>query len=986
MKSKHIILLGLIALFTIPSIAYAGLTGVLAGKLIDANGNPIPGVTITVTSENLQGVRFDTTSANGMYRMPELPPGLYTVTAELEGMQTIERRDIRVSVNSTTKIDFTMEMSKFEETFIVVGEQPILDVKSATVKSTIERTVTERLPASDTLFAAFAMSGGITGAGNVRVHGGANTDNLYLFDGVDTTDPVTSTFGANLNADAIEEVEVMTGGFSAEYGRSMGGIVNAVTKSGGNEFHGIVRLKYNNSSWHDDYEHPQAEQDFSFWDPTVTLEGPILKDKLWFMVTYNYFDRPADGRTIGFYGADFDNPDDLAKINQDRVFHLPYAKLTFQPSQSHKIVVNYSGETATIHNTTGDPEYNTPESWNKQEQGGPFYSLEWTWLYNSNLFFVARAGTTFGILNNVPESGDSNSPHFFDTYEQVHYNGSETWNEEERDRTQLNFSATYFIEDLAGTHEFKSGLEWQTFKHDDYSITPGNASYTINNNPNDPDAWQDSTRVLYINPGSAVSTGDYMAFFLQDNWSIRDNLTLNLGARYEYTIYKNDDGDSSVPAWTWGQFRAESYRNPDGSFKNYADMKFDNMIAPRVGVNWDIFSDGKSVVHAFYGRFYNPFDLSLPSQMFQPFSANNTATKTQEYIGPEWHDSDRDGIPDEDYFFSDANWETYEQDSPDAWNLIDPDIEAEYTDEYMIGFEQELLDKFTVGVSYTHRETNNMIEDTGIFTDADGNIVWTYLGGVNDDFSGIDPSKDYDPLSGRNGIYDHHLYYVTNAKGSTREYHGIEISAKARLKNYDLQASYTYSKAEGSVTEAQAGYDGISQFSGQFDTWATSQNLFGELPWSAKHYLKIAGSAHYDITDWYELSLGVNGFLRSGYPYSKRMIPPRTFDPSDPTNDPNDRDTWTGRPPYNDRAWYFPDGRGSYDLPSVASWDVSLQNSLKFGKWGSLTVIFDVFNVFNAQTITSETDTYNPAHPENFGQANDWADPRTYTLSFKYSF
>jgi outer membrane receptor protein involved in Fe transport len=985
MQHKKIILFVLIALLSVGTAVHAGLTGVLAGKTTDKDGNPIPGVTITVTGENLPGVRLDTTSVNGMFRMPELPPGIFTVRAELMGMQTMERKMVKVTLNSTTRVDFTMEMTPFEETVVVVGETPILDVKAATVKTTIERSVTERLPGSDDLFAAFSMSGGITGGGNVRVHGSARTDNLYLFDGVDTTDPVTSTFGANLNADAIEEVEVQTGGFAAEYGRAMGGIVNAVTKSGGNEFHGIIRMKYVDSEWHSDDQHPQAAEEYDYWEPTVTLEGPILKDKLWFMITYDYLNRESTGRGIGFYGADFNNPDDLTTIKQDREFHLPYAKVTFQPNQSHKFVLNYSGEDATIHSITGDPQYDTPETLNKQVQGGPFYSFEWTWLYSSELFFVSRVGLTEGILDNYPEFEDLESPAFHDNYQQQNYNGSTEWGEENRDRVQLNLVGNYFVEDWAGAHEFKGGLEWQNFKHDDYKIVPGGAHYTINNDPDDPDSWREATRVQYINPGTASVSGEYTALFFQDNWSIHDNFTVNLGLRYETTQFENDDGDSSVPSWDWGNFHADSYRNEDGSFKNYTDMKFNDMLAPRFGLNWDLFGNGKSVVHAFYGRFYNPFNLSLPD-MFQPFSANNLAEREQEYSGPEWHDADRDGLPDEDYFYDDENWTTFAEASPDAWNMLDPNIEAEYTDEYLIGYEHEITEQFSIGINYTHRKTNEMLEDVGLFTDDDGNIVWTYLGGVNEDFSGVDPNKDYDPRRGTDGDYSHHLYYVTNAEGCTREYNGIEINARARLKHYDLQASYTYSKAEGSVTEEQPGFDGVSQFSGQYDTWATSQNLFGELPWSARHYLKLAGSVHYDLTDWYEISFGVNGFYRSGYPYSKRRNPPRTYDPDDPENDINDRTTWTARAPYYDRAWYHPDGRGTYDLPGVSLWDVSLQNSFRFGKWGNLTVIFDVENVLDNQCITSETDTFNPNHPERFGQANHWAPPREYRLSFKYAF
>ncbi len=993
MHLRKLFALGLMALLIGGGTAYAALTGVIAGKVTDADGNPIPGVTITVTGANLPGERIDVTSQAGTFRMPELAPGSYDLKAELMGMQTIQQTGIKVSVNSTSTVNFAMEMQKLQETVVVQAEAPVIDVKAATVKTTIEREVTERLPGSDDLFAAFSMSGGITGSGNVRVKGSAQTDNLYLFDGVDTTDPVTSTFGANLNADAIAEVEVQTGAFAAEYGRARGGIVNAVTRSGGNDFHGIIRLKYVNSDWQADSDHPTAEDEYDYWEPTVTFEGPILKDKIWFMLTYQYTNIDLNSQTIGRYGADPNNPDDYVNIDQSRTFHLPYAKITFQPVQSHKIVVNYSGEDAVIKGTSGAAAENLPETYNEQTQGGPFYSIEWTWLYSPSLFFITRAGASFGILDSVPATEDISNYRngsFYDTYYQQFYNNSDSWSEDERDRTQLSFIANYFVEELGGSHEFKAGAEMHTMTRDNYSARPGGASFIITQvpvgDPNNPDYYTgtDATRNIYFNAGTATESGRYIGAFIQDTWSVLDNLTFNIGLRYETSTFYNDDDESSVPAWQWGQFEASSYLNPDGSHKRYADMKFDDMLAPRFGVNWDVFGNGKTSVSGFWGRFYNPFDLSLPG-MFQPFAANNVANRQQEYTGPMWSDRDKDGIPDEDFFFDDNNWVTTEEDEEGDWNLIDPNIEAEYSDEYTVGIEQEILPNFTVNVNYSHRESNDMLEDTGIFVDEDGNIVWTYLGGVKDDFSGLDPNKKFDPRD--NGKdYSKHLYYVTNAEGSTREYSGLEINAVARQKNWDLQASYTYSKAEGAVTEAQPGYTGIAQFSGQFDTYGTTYNLYGELPWSARHYFKLAGSVHYDFTDWYELSFGVNAFVRTGYYYSKRSAPPFTYDPDKPDNDINDPSTWTGRPPYRSYPWSFPEGRGGYELPSFYNIDVSLQNAFSFGKWGTATVLFDVENVTDYQGIVSESEVYNPNKPELFGQADGWGTPRVYRLSLKYAF
>ncbi|MCD4655672.1 TonB-dependent receptor, partial [bacterium] len=769
-----------------------------------------------------------------------------------------------------------------------------------------------------------------------------------------------------------------------------------VTKSGGNEFHGVFRLKYMTSDWKEDYEHPLAgTTEFDYWEPTVTFEGPIIRDKLWFMVSYNYSNLEGTKKVLGFYGADYSNPDELVSINADREFLLPYAKLTFQPNQDHKFVVNYSGEEATLNNRTGDELTDTPEVFNSQEQGGPFYSFEWTWLTSPNLYFIARVGSTFGILDNVPftKTGtDHRDASFYDTFEAQTYNNSPSWSEEERNRFQLSFTASYFVDEMMGQHEFKTGMEYHDFEHVEFNQKPGGASYIITQNPvgdpDNPDSYfgDDATREMFINPGSAESSGEYYSFYIQDDWAITDSITLNLGLRYELAEYFNNDGDTDMPAWTWGNFAASEFKNPDGSYKETAPMKFDDMLAPRIGFNWDVFGNGKTALHAFYGRFYNPFDLSLPGLMFQPFSADNTATRNQQYTGPQWTDMDKDGIPDEDFFFDDANWETTSEAEEGDWNLIDPNLESEYTDEIAIGIEHEIMENFSLGVAYTHRETNDMVEDTGIFVDEDGNIVWTYLGGVKDDFSGLDPNKKFDPRDDGSD-FAKHLYYITNAEGNVREYDGLEINARARRDSWDLQASYTIAKAEGSVIENQeGGGSGVAQFSGQYDTYQTTDNLFGELPWSCRHYVKIAGSYHFDVTDFYEMSFGVNAFWRSGYHYSKRMKPADTYDPDDPANDINDPSTWTGRPPYRMWSWSFPEGRGGYELPSFYTIDISWQNTIKFGRFGAATLIFDIENITDHQAIIAEAEDFNPRKPDLFGNATHWSGPRDYRVSLKYSF
>jgi hypothetical protein len=282
-----------------------------------------------------------------------------------------------------------------------------------------------------------------------------------------------------------------------------------------------------------------------------------------------------------------------------------------------------------------------------------------------------------------------------------------------------------------------------------------------------------------------------------------------------------------------------------------------------------------------------------------------------------------------------------------------------------------------------------MIEDVGLFVDEDGNVVWTWKGGIKDDFSGLDPNRNFDPRAPthqREGYYAKHLYWITNVPGAKRDYYGYTLMARARRNAWNVETSYTYSRAEGTHTDRHEGSSGIVMFSSAFDSWGTSQNMYGELPWSCRHYFKISATYDLDLTDWYQMSFGINGFFRSGYHFSKRMRPPYTYDPDDPDNDINDPDTWTARPPYNSYYGYFPEGRGGYELPSFNTWNISWQNTVLFGQYGALTFIFDMHNVTNNQGVLNQVDFYDPYKPFMFRLDNTWAQPREYHLAVKYLF
>lgn len=885
------------------------------------------------------------------------------------------------------------------ETDSADGNAVTEDDSSGAIRFILKRDMLQKLPNSDDLFVAFSLVPGANGTRDIHIHGGAHNDNLYLFDGIDTTEPLTSMLGAVPYADTIESIEFLTGALPAQYGRSMGGVINGLTRPGTNDFHGMLRYKRvdTNTRGSDEWEDYRTLEDYDYHDYAVTVDGPILKDKLWFMISYHFYTEEETGtyRPSG-YPSNWNYGSGSKSYTMDREHQYPVGRLTWQPNSNHRISIIFSHQTVTWNNHSG-PNYNaTPDTYNTLEQSDPFYGAEWQWDVNSDLALTAFIGEYYRATDDKPASGNTNDPAFYDMYYGVSYNNSQSWIEDDRRRFQYRLTAEYDLDDWFGSHEWVSGIEYQIQEVDNLYKIPGGASYTIEQSPvGDPDhpdyySGEEASRTIQLFPGSSETCGRYMAFFLQDDWSVMDDITLHLGIRYENMRYENADGDTSVPAWNWGEFKSEDYlkwgMGQSGEFEplRNAPMEFDTMLAPRVGVEWDITGDGATRISAFYGRYYDPFDMSLPA-MFQPFEKDTYATRQQEYSGPAWTDRNRDGIPDESFFFEDTNWWTSSEDTEGASNLIDPDLKPEYTDEISIGARHDLTPDITVGITYINRRTRDLIEDVGLFTDYDGNIVWTYRGGVNDDFSGLDPREKYDPRD-TGEDYAHHIYWITNADENRRDYNGVDLTVNIHKPAWDMLASYTWSEAEGTVTEAPPGSTGVAQFSGQYDTYSVSQNLYGELPWSCRHYLKLAGSYHFDLTDWYEMSFGINSYLHSGYHYSKRTTPPRTFDPDDESNVYDDPSTWTGRPPYRAYPWYYPEGRGTYELPSEYNIDLSWQNRFTLGNAGTLTVIVDVNNVTDNQEIVSESDIYNPNRPEDFGTYNQWKTPREYRWSLVYSF
>ncbi len=337
---RAILLTAVVVGLALPVAAQGVQTGSINGTVVDNSGKALPGVTVSVTSPNLQGMKNSVTDVNGNFRFPSLPPGnQYTLALNLEGYDAEQRTGIPVRIGGATQIEAIMSLSQFGEVIEVTADRVVVDTTKSSVDYAVEFDELDKLANDRWYQDVMGMAPGVQG--NDMVQGNSGTANLYLVDGVDTSDPRVQTWGKAMNFDSIQEIQVKTAGHAAEYGRSPGGIINLVTKSGGNEFHGTFRWVESRAEWGSEWEEGKSgggRTDES--RPVITFGGPIVRDKLWFFLGYEKRD---NSRGFSWYASIEDKLD--GTLSQGRTSYAgdyANAKVTWQASPNHMFAAFYN--------------------------------------------------------------------------------------------------------------------------------------------------------------------------------------------------------------------------------------------------------------------------------------------------------------------------------------------------------------------------------------------------------------------------------------------------------------------------------------------------------------------------------------------------------------------------------------------------------------------------------------------------------------------
>jgi hypothetical protein len=754
------------------------LTGTLRGTVKDAAGEVLPGATVEIESPFLiGGKRSVVTTASGTFIFGALPPGTYKAAFSMPSFQGQQLGDIVISVGKTTTVDVVLKPATLQESVLVLGRTPVIDITKSGTTMTYDQKMLDNLPKArftyiDIMFWAPGVSAEETqGEEWHSSYGSSYWSDNYLVDGVDTSFDYNGTTWVWNNPDIYQEGEVIGIGAPAEYGDFQGAVVNVITKSGGNDFHGGLSAYFIPSSFVSKniggVDFPPEVTQFPFHiqrstDFSLEFSGPIKKDKIWF-----YSNFQSLRYSYSQLGTDPASP---TKSAYDRQFF----KGTIQLNKANKLVFSYQHELANL------PDVITPyqpfDATAKEPNWTHVPNLMWTSILGPDTILELKLGGWFAHDEWVPMDGNLNEPMHYDMATGVYSNGIHSWDKANATKIQANASLSHFADNfIKGNHEFKMGVQYTRGTYGGISSYSGGAAYY--------DYAGNPYNAYFQNPYNYGSTVNKLGVFVDDAWSITNRLTLNLGLRFDH-----QDGD------IWDVDEIDAQRNPTGrkipGIKNVVSW---NNLSPRLGLVFQLTSDKKTIFRANYGHYYEGLALRWFSRLApsaQTIYAFTYNPDTSAYDIPLWTFNPSQGLG------------------------VDPKLKNSLCQQFSLGVTRELFADFSLEVTYLYKSTKNFLSwwnTTGQFEQVD--YVDEYTGKTIKVWNQTnDPSENFLTLM--------------NRPEYRQRYRGLIIALQKRMShNWQLSSSFVISKAYG-----VAPLDRLTQ--GNFDGFQNPNDFINNTGWT----------------------------------------------------------------------------------------------------------------------------------------------------------
>jgi len=937
-------------------------TATLTGTVTTGDGEPVPGVTVTATSPSLIGERTTYTGINGDYIIKNLPPGQYSVIFSLDGMKSVERT-ATLGLGLVARSDATLEVAVAEETIVVTGETPSA-LETTTIGANFDAKTVDRLPLPNrNLVTVAELSGGLTDngtvGGQVTIGGAFAYDNVWLINGVDINDRIFGQPDGLVIEEAIEETQVLTNGISAEYGRFSGGVINAITKSGSNDFAGSFRVDFTRPEWRDENpfekeEGIKREGDLSK-TYSATLGGRIIRDRLWFFLAAldTKQDRSATLPVSNFV----DN-----NTRNDERYEI---KLTAGLTSNHMLwgsIIDRDRSDKTNQQITPLEEDALGRDTSFPNDN---FVLAYSGVFTNSLFGEVRYSEKhFGFRNlgsggTLPQDSPfvslGNRPGVeFGTYNAAYFDRTDP---EDRDNEQLYGALSYFLStESAGSHDIKVGVESFTdigvggnsqtstgfVVLTDY-LTDASGEAVFDANGNLIPVWDNPfvsgyyTYLAYWVPvRGARNEIETTSVFVNDRWNLNANWTLNLGVRYEDVKSKSESGIPEI-----------------GS----------DSIVPRLGVSWDPKGDGKYKVDVTYAEYAGKANAT---QFGSVSPSGNPALAYGIYLGPQATGTDfAPGFDLDNYFF-------FYFSNPIQTKDVNPNLKTPRTREWTVSGGMELRNGGYLKLTYANRDTTDFIES---FVDQQSRLTEVQVGDLTGDLTEVQR--------------------ITNSDKPVREYEALILQGEYRIfDNWSLGGNWTWELTNDGNFEGELGQSGAidSTFGDYPEVFVESRNFpTGRLDSFQEHKVRLWSN--------YTLDLGRAGLLDVGgifrydspltYSYTRANWPLSAIQRS--------RDPGYISLPFSQTLYFGQRGAGEYE--SIWSLDLSLQYAIPVWRTLEPWLQFRVTNVTNESGLLTFNTQINPVadgpldenglpttytRGVNFGEATravDYQIPREYFIS-----